>query len=67
MTQDERIERAIAIAQSYGGTDGEHHKMWVIDQMVRALIGDRYRNWVAATRYGEDGPKTYNWDVGVAP
>lgn len=35
----ERIEKALSIAVAYGGTDGAHHKDWVIDQMVRALTG----------------------------
>lgn len=34
-----RINKALDIAQKYGTTDGGHHKMWVIDQMVRALTG----------------------------
>ena len=36
-TDRELIEDAISIAAAYGGFDGGHHKMWVIDQMVRAL------------------------------
>lgn len=32
-------EKALDIATRSGGTDGDHHKMWVIDQMVRALTG----------------------------
>lgn len=39
MTSEERIEKALAIAQTHGSTDGAHSKMWVIDQMVRALTG----------------------------
>lgn len=35
----ERIERALALIGRYGGTDGDHHKAWVIDQAVRALTG----------------------------
>lgn len=31
------VEQALEIAFKSGGSDGEHHKMWVIDQMVRAL------------------------------
>jgi hypothetical protein len=34
-----RIKRALDIANRYGGYDGGHHKSWVIDQMVRALLG----------------------------
>jgi len=35
----DRIEKALDFAIQYGGIDGDHHKMWVIDQMVRALTG----------------------------
>lgn len=34
-----RVFRALQIAEEYGSYDGGHHKMWVIDQMVRALTG----------------------------
>jgi hypothetical protein len=33
-----RIAKALELAD-YGTVDGDHHKMWVIDQMVRALLG----------------------------
>lgn len=36
---DLRIRLALEIAALDGLTDGGHHKMWVIDQMVRALTG----------------------------
>jgi hypothetical protein len=32
-----RIAKALEIAKRYGSIDGSHHKMWVIDQMIRAL------------------------------
>jgi len=34
-----RIKNALEFAVKYGGIDGDHHKAWVIDQMVRALTG----------------------------
>lgn len=34
-----RIEKAIEVAVKYGGIEGDHHKAWVIDQMVRELTG----------------------------
>jgi len=37
MTAEERIEKAIELGFQYGSTDGGHHKMWVIDQMIRIL------------------------------
>lgn len=59
--------KALDFANRYGGIDGDHHKSWVIDQMVRALTGIEYNPWVRAHNNGEDGPETYGWDVGVAP
>ena len=58
---------ALELALQYGQIDGAHHKAWVIDQMVRALVGDRYEQIVAHACEGEDGPNTYSWDEGVAP
>ena len=34
-----RIDRALKLAVRFGGIDGDHHKAWVIDQMVRELTG----------------------------
>jgi hypothetical protein len=31
------VQRALAFAVRHGQTDGDHHKAWVIDQIVRAL------------------------------
>lgn len=62
-----RIAAALEIAVKHGGHDGEHHKAWVIDQMVRVLAGDRYAGIVRAACMGVDGPETYRWDVGIAP
>ena len=62
-----RCDAALEIAFRFGQIDGEHHKTWVIDQMVRALLGAEYEAWVAEHNAGEDGPKTYSWDIGIAP
>jgi hypothetical protein len=34
-----RIKAALELAMQDGAVDGSHHKMWVIDQMVRILTG----------------------------
>lgn len=62
-----QVKKALEIARSYGGIDGDHHKMWVIDQMVRALTGEDYELFVKKSKAGEDGPNTYDWDEGIAP
>lgn len=62
-----RIAAALDLAIRYGGIDGDHHKAWVIDQMVRQLAGDDYDKLVAEACSGEDGPGSYEWDCGIAP
>lgn len=65
---DDRIKKALSIAWSYAQIDGSQHKIWVIDQMVRALLGDKeaYREWVK-TYQTPDGEDYYVWDTGIAP
>lgn len=62
----ERVRKALEIVEA-GVVDGDHHKMWIIDQMVQALTGEDYGRWVQKYCTGEDGPYTYEWDEGVAP
>lgn len=62
---DDRIQRAVDLAQRFGMIDGDHHKQWVIDQMVRALLSDEeYAQWVAETNSDADYTP---WDAGIAP
>lgn len=67
LTSDDRIAEAMQLIFNYGGIDGAHHKQWVLDQVIRALAGDGYEQWVKVFEDGEDGPKTYEWDQGIAP
>lgn len=64
---EEIINEALEMGIQYGGFDGAHHKMWCIDQMIRILAGDKYESIVAESCDGEDGPNTYEWDVGIPP
>ena len=75
---EKRIRRALGYIERYGGIDGGHHKQWVLDQVVRALLGcpvngddqgesEAYQAWVRAMCMGEDGPDSYDWDTGIAP
>ena len=66
---EERINKALSIAWSYGQIDGSHHKMWVIDQMVRALLEneEKYRDWVKTYEAPICNEDYYVWDIGIAP
>lgn len=61
-TDAERIQAALDVALEYGGIDGGCHKMWVLDQVVRYLAGDRYTAFVESAR--ADG---HGWSEGIAP
>lgn len=63
---DERIKEALSLAWQYGQIDGSHHRLWVIDQMVRALLGEEYSKWVEAYET-PDGQDYYEWNTGIAP
>jgi hypothetical protein len=67
MTDAEKVAAALHIAICYCGVDGEHHKSWVIDQMIRVLTGGDYDRIIAEYCDGEDGPNTFEHDVGIAP
>lgn len=56
-------ERALAVALRYGQRDGDHHKAWVIDQMVRLLAGAAYGPLIRAFEQGGE----YEWDEGIVP
>jgi hypothetical protein len=66
---EERIKTALDIAWSYAQIDGDWHKMWVIDQMVRVLCGDNesYEKWVAAYEAPITEDDYYVWNCGIAP
>jgi hypothetical protein len=64
---EERVCKAMSLIYSYGQIDGDHHKRWVIDQVVRQLLDDDYDRFVAFHNDGEDGPDTYEWGTGIAP
>lgn len=60
-----RIEAAAKIAERFGMIDGDHHKQWVIDQMLRAMFTDEeYQQWVAQMN---SDPEYDPWDIGIAP
>ncbi len=65
----ERVTAALEVIERYGGIDGGHHKQWVIDQVVqvvRALTGDGYAQWLVDMANAEGGPYE-DWDEGIAP
>jgi len=62
----DRIAVALHFINEYGDVKGNHHKQWLIDQLVRVLA-DNYNEWVIKHNTGEHGPDTYSWDEGIAP
>ena len=60
---EQNIKEAVEIALNYGSIDGDHHKMWVIDQMLRKILGNKeYKKAMKALDKNDD-----SWDEGIAP
>ena len=78
MNDAQKIQRALEYA-GYGSIDGEHHKQWVIDQMIRALCDVPMEPKMVISQYGayeysiQGVNKEYrdfvgeDWDEGIAP
>lgn len=79
--EDDRIAKALSYAED-GLPDGDHHKAWVIDQMVRALTGcpaiTKSTTDVSGTPYSYEAQGESEaylrfvhdagvWDEGIAP
>ena len=52
-------QRAIAFILRYSGIDGNHHKQWVFDQVLRMLAGAAYEVLIELAGDG--------WSEGIAP
>lgn len=59
----DQIAAALELVHEYAQIDGDHHKAWVLDQIVRILTGPAYVEWVKAYERGGE----WNWDEGIAP
>ena len=57
-----RIIDALLILEDYGQVEGMHHQLWVNDQVARALLKDRYQEWLNGRNQGG-----WEWDEGIAP
>lgn len=59
------VTRALMPVFEYGGIDGGHHKQWLIDQMLRNILGaEGYRMFVD---YYNRIHEPDTWDTGIAP
>ena len=68
MTDKEKIKQAVDLAWQYAQIDGEHHKMWVIDQMVRTLLGEeKYKKWLEERAKEEEGRGGKGCHNGICP
>lgn len=64
MTDDKlKTGRAISLILEYGGIDGNHHKQWLLDQVLRILAGDEYDQLILENNEGGE----YGWYEGIAP
>jgi hypothetical protein len=66
---EERIKEAIAVIGEDGCVDGSHHKQWVLNEVLRKLMGgEAFVAWLQkGYENGLDGEQYEEWDLGVAP
>lgn len=65
---EETIVDVVNFILENGQHDGEHHKQWVLDQVVRMLAQNDYADTIKAA-FGEEDDEdgTGYWDVGIPP
>ena len=62
-----RVSEALETIFQYGQIDGDHHKAWVIDQVVRKLLGSDYDAFLYEYENDADTGEQYAWEGGIAP
>lgn len=62
-----RISRALSVAYQFGQADGAEHRLWTIDQIVRALTGEDYDIWIRRYESPDGDEVLGRWETGVAP
>lgn len=65
----ENIAEAVELINRYY-PDAQHHEHWVVDEVLKAILGDKYDQFIEAyeSPRGEKGERwVNNWDAGVAP
>lgn len=60
-----KIDTAVDIALRYGMIKETHHMSWVIDQMLRCILDDKYQQTIH--EYNESDLEHDSWDIGIAP
>jgi len=69
---EDKLKKIEKIIWSYGQIDGDHHKAWVIDQVMCIIQADKYNEWVENYEHTDNSgkhcdEKEYSWDTGIAP
>lgn len=64
MTDREKIDEAVHIGLELGGFDGAHHKTYVINAMLKTLMGEAAYNTMTAQFERDTGVP---WDEGDQP
>jgi len=62
-------EKILNTIERYGMISGSHHKQWILNEILKTTLGDKYDEWVKEfNSYKDENNEMYdNWDVGVAP
>ena len=69
MNDKEKIDKVVEMIFDNGMIDGSYHKQWLLDQILRILLGDGYETWIEEyeSEVDKNGDQMYEWDKGIAP
>ena len=65
-TAIERLKNIRKLIEAYGYIDGAHHKQWLLDQIMREIMGTQYDQWKYEYEHVND-EKEYTWNQGIRP
>ena len=60
----EALDDILILVSDYGYIDGGHHKQWLLNEILRKILGDEaYNEWIFQWQGGNGA----EWDMGIAP
>jgi hypothetical protein len=61
------MKSALDFIEEFGPIEGEHHKQWVLDQVVRILTRGHIESSYSPDTYQQWVRRLDSWDTGIAP
>jgi hypothetical protein len=73
MSDGAKLKAIINFIEEHGQVEGDHHRLYCIDQVLRIALGDDYNQWVKDFEAPQEEPGypgefwEDEWEIGIAP